>query len=150
MLKAAEKQTQLLALPSQPILHSPMAISITAGITTAQVAACKVFLDDRPLTVARDRIRLSIGILTAHAEIWPLARKTLREVKLIARQTLSAPQTNQPQHSGPSEIETPQDEFYWNIDPAPQMDIFNGLEIPNVPLDWPGGPDPAYPSNAKP
>jgi hypothetical protein len=78
-------------------------------------------LDDRPLAVARDRIRLSIGILAAHAEIWLLARKTLCEVKLITRQTLSAPQTNRPQRPSPSEIETLQDEFYWNIDPAPQM-----------------------------
>lgn len=121
--KATENQTELLALPSQPILHSPMATSITAGITTAQVAACKVFLDGRPLAVARDHIHLSTGILTAYAEIRPLARKMLREVKLIARPTLSAPQTNQPQYPGPPEIETPQDEFYWKIDPAPHMDI---------------------------
>lgn len=62
--------------------------------------------------MAKGHTRLSIGILTAHAEIWPLARKTLREVKPIARQTLSASQTTQPQHPGPPEIETPQDEFY--------------------------------------
>lgn len=146
-LKATEKLTQLLAVPSPPILHSPMAISVVAGITSAQVAACKVFLDDKPLAVARDRIRLSIGTLKAHAEIWPLSHKTLREVRVIARETLSTPQVNQPQHVNPSEIETLHDEFSRSIDPAPQIDIFNALEIPSPSMDWPGVSDLSNPSD---
>ncbi|OCK84401.1 hypothetical protein K432DRAFT_414025 [Lepidopterella palustris CBS 459.81] len=143
VLKATERQTQLLAISTPFILHSLFTLSIIAGIATVQVLTCKYFLEDKALAVSRDRVRLSIGALKAFAEIWPLGKVVMRDVKMVARETLPAPQTHQSANLDPPEIEFPRDEFSLPIDPMPQLDIFNALVMPNWSTwDWNGPLDP--------
>lgn len=45
-------------------------------------------LRDQALKLARERIRLNMGVLKALGEHWPLGKRTYREVGVIAREIL--------------------------------------------------------------
>ena len=59
-----------------------------ANTTIAHLSACKHILRDQALKLAREKIRLNMGVLKALGDIWPLAERTYREVGVIAREIL--------------------------------------------------------------
>jgi len=134
-LKAADMQTKILAIPCTVERHHLFTMCIVASIATAQVSACNVLLEDHALSIARDRVRLSIGFLNAMGSHWPLAKKMAREVRFIARRTLARPQSNLTAEADPSAVvEIPRDDLIWPMgDPAAQIDIYSGIVLP---INW--------------
>jgi hypothetical protein len=80
--------TNLLTLPTKILLHTPFTICIVATITIAHLAACKFILYGNELQIARERIRVAMGVLETYAKVWPRAKKVVTEVKTIARELL--------------------------------------------------------------
>ncbi|KAF2641278.1 hypothetical protein P280DRAFT_398714 [Massarina eburnea CBS 473.64] len=133
-LKAIDIQTKLLAIPCAIEKHSVFAMCIVAALAAPQISACNVFLDDHGLSIARDRVRLSIGFLNAMGTIWPLAQTMAKEVRFIARKTLvSLPSTVTQQQDAAGITEIRRDEVIWPIDPSAQIDVYAGLSLP---VDW--------------
>ncbi|PGH00557.1 hypothetical protein AJ80_09163 [Polytolypa hystricis UAMH7299] len=104
VLAASEEISKLLALPTPLVKQSQFIICMVALSTIAQLSACLCDLiptitsdssnnssttsssgSNSGSRAMKDRIRVNIGALKAHAKIWILGRKTLYEVKLIAR-----------------------------------------------------------------
>lgn len=137
-LKATEQSTKLLAIPCSMEQHNLFTLCIIASLTTAQVAACNILLEDRALSIARDRVRLGIGALNTLGNLWPLAKKMAKEVRHVARRSLVGPQSNISVEPDPAlEIEIPRDDLLWPISgPLTQVNIYNGLELPSLPVDW--------------
>ena len=134
-MKAVDMQTKLLAIPCAMERHCVFAGCVIASIAAAQVAACKV-VDEYALTIARDRLRLSIGALKSMGTVWPLMDKMAKEVRQIARESLFGPSSSVT--SGPSssdvEVEMARDDLIWPVpNPSTQIDIFSGFTIP---MDW--------------
>jgi hypothetical protein len=132
-LKVAEIQTKLLAIPCTIEKHSVFSMAISAQIATAQVSACNL-LEDHALSIARDRVRLSIGFLSAMGSIWPLGKAMAKDVRAVARSVLSVP-SGMPsvQQECADELEIPRDELIWPVDPSAHVDIYCGLVLP---MDW--------------
>ncbi|KAJ4348125.1 uncharacterized protein N0V89_009497 [Didymosphaeria variabile] len=129
-LKACDMQTKLLAIPGAVERHNIMIGCIVASIATAQVAACRL-LEDRALSIARDRVRLSIGYLNAMGTFWPTSATMAKEVRFVARSALTRlPNTIASQPDPTAESEIPRDELIWPIDPSAQIDIYAGMSIP--------------------
>ena len=59
-----------------------------AAVTVSHLSACKYILTGDALSVARERIRASIGTLEVLAEVWGQGKRILWEVKVIAREVL--------------------------------------------------------------
>jgi nicotinate-nucleotide pyrophosphorylase (carboxylating) len=152
ILRALEKQTQLLTLPSPLILHAPFTVCIVAGCATAHVATCALFPDDRRLEVGRDRLRLSIGAVRACADIWPLNRQMLADAQMVAKGTLS-PSTSLPRQPAREPLapmnfqytSSPEalDDFSFTIGPMSDVDIFSTLELSSMHQDWSALLDPS-------
>lgn len=133
-LKAVDLQTKLLAIPCVIEQHHVFSISIIASLATAQISACNNLLEDHASSIARDRIRLSIGFLKAMGTTWPLARKMTKEVRQVARRTLAGLPSTVTQEADPEvEIDIPRDEMIWPVDPSAQIDIFAGITLP---MNW--------------
>ena len=132
-LKVAEIQTKLLAIPCTIEKHSVFSMAISGQIATAQVAACNL-LEDHALSIARDRVRLSIGFLSAMGSIWPVGKAMAKDVRAVARSVLSVP-SNMPsvQQESADEIEIPRYELIWPVNPSEHVDIYSGLVLP---MDW--------------
>jgi hypothetical protein len=134
VLKAMEMHTKLLAIPCSIERHSVFAMCMSAQLATPQISACKNMLEDHALSIARDRIRLSIGFLNAMGSFWPLGKMMAKEVRHIARTQLSDNQSTLITNSGlMDEIELPRDDLIWPVDPSTQIDIYSGLMLP---IDW--------------
>ncbi|KAF2011666.1 nicotinate-nucleotide diphosphorylase [Aaosphaeria arxii CBS 175.79] len=144
-LKAAEMQTRLLAIPCAAERHNLFTLCITATLATAQISACNILLEDRAQSIARDRIRLSIGYLSQMGTFWPLAKKMAKEVRYVARATLSGNPhvTLPPEPDANDEIDIPRDELIWPINPSAQIDIYTGLTMP----EWSPGLTQMQPRN---
>ncbi|KAF2267636.1 hypothetical protein CC78DRAFT_63245 [Lojkania enalia] len=134
-LKAADLQTKLLAIPCNMEHHHVFTLCIVASMATAQVSACNILLEGHALSLARDRVRLSIGYLNAMGAFWPLGKKMAREVKNVARGTLSGAQKEHAINMDPdAEIEIPQDNLIWPVDTSSaHVDIYSGIVLP---MDW--------------
>ncbi|UPX19157.1 uncharacterized protein EKO05_0009428 [Ascochyta rabiei] len=133
-LKAVELQTKLLAIPCTIEKHNVFSMCICAQIGTAQISACNHLLEDHALLIARDRVKLSIGFLNAMGSIWSLGKAMAKDVRAVARSTLSAaPSTLAVQTDAAVEIELPRDELIWPIDPSAAIDIYSGIVLP---MDW--------------
>ncbi|KAJ4300685.1 hypothetical protein N0V90_002773 [Kalmusia sp. IMI 367209] len=129
-LKACDTETRLLAIPCAVERHNVFTICIVASVATAQVAACKM-LDDRALSIARDRVRLSIGFLNAMGAFWPTAKTMAKEVRFVARSALAGlPSTVTSQSDATAEVEIARDGIIWPIDPSAQIDIYAGITLP--------------------
>lgn len=129
-LKAVEMQTKLLAIPCAVEKHNVFTMCICAQLAAVQVSACNNLLEDKALSIARDRVRLSIGFLNAMGSIWPLGKKMAKEVRAIARSNLSSVQNTVATESGPAtEIDLLRDELIWPIDPSAQIDIYSGIVL---------------------
>lgn len=127
--------------------HNLFLMNITAQIATASISACNTLLEDYALSVARDRIRLSIGFLNAMGSVWKLGKEMAKEVRSVARSTLTGAQsTQQTVVPGPTdEIELPRDELIWPVDPLAQINIYSGLELPGT---WSDDADHTYRSSS--
>jgi hypothetical protein len=113
--------------------HNVFIMNITAQIATASISACNNLLEDHALSIARDRIRLSIGFLNAMGSVWKLGKDMAKEVRSVARSTLSGVQGPQAVEPGSTdEIELPRDELMWPIDPSAQIDIYAGIELSGI------------------
>lgn len=129
-LKACDMQTKLLAIPGPVERHSVLTGCIVASIATAQIAACKM-LDDHALSIARDRVRLSIGYLKAMGTYWQTSATMAKEVRFVARSALTGlPSISTIQPDPAAEMEIPRDGLLWPIDPSAQIDIYAGMTIP--------------------
>jgi nicotinate-nucleotide pyrophosphorylase (carboxylating) len=130
-LKAAELQTKLLAIPCQAEKHPLFTACIAAAIAVAEISACNVLLDGHALSIARDRIRLTIGFLRQMGTVWPLAKHMADEVKYVARSTLaSASVSRGPEPDPAAVIELPRDELIYPVHPYSQIDIYSGIVLP--------------------
>ena len=133
-LKAIEMQTKLLAIPCAIEKHNVFSMCICARIATAQISACNNLLEDHALSIARDRVKLSIGFLNAMGSIWVLAKAMAKDVRAVARSTLPVPSSTMTVESDPTaEIQLPRDELIWPVDPSAGIDIYSGLVLP---MDW--------------
>lgn len=139
VLKATEIQTRLLAIPCALEKHNVFVMCVTAQLAAVQIAACTFLLDGQALSIARDRVRLSIGVLKTMGAIWPLGKEMAREVQAIARSSLSSTSTTIQQPAcvdvdpPAAEVEIPRDDLICPVDPSAQIDIYAGLTMP---VDW--------------
>jgi hypothetical protein len=133
-LKAIDIQTRLLSIPCSLERHSLFSACMVACLAATQIAACNILLEDHALSIARDRVRLSIGYLKTLGTMWPLVKKMAKEVRYVARQTLSSlPSLTLQEADSSAELEMPRDDIIWPIDPSAQIDIFTGI---NLPVEW--------------
>lgn len=133
VIKALEMQTRLLAIPCAVEKHNVFVMCMAARLATAQISACNNLLDGHAQSIARDRIRLSIGFLKAMGSIWPLGKKMAKELQYVARSTLIGVQNTVAVDSGPrAEIELPRDDLVWPIHPSSTVDIYSGIVIPTT------------------
>lgn len=133
-LKAAELQTKLLAIPCTIEKHNVFSMCVCAQIAAAQISACNNLLEDHALSIARDRIKLSIGFLNAMGSMWALGKAMAKDVRAVARATLSVPsRTVAVEYDSSVEIEIPRDEVIWPVDPSARIDIYSGIVLP---MDW--------------
>jgi hypothetical protein len=133
-LKVMEMHTKLLAIPCAIEKHNVFAMCISAQLAVAQISACKALLEDHALSIARERVRLSIGFLNAMGSVWPLGKLMAKEVRHIARKHLSTNQSTVNTESDPTaEIDFPRDDLIWPVDPSAQIDIYSGLILP---VNW--------------
>jgi hypothetical protein len=134
VLRAIEMQTKLLAIPCTIERHNVITMCMSAQLAVAQISACKNLLEDRSLSIARDRVRLSIGFLDSMGAFWPLGKMMAKEVRHIARMHLSKDRNTVTMDSEDvADVEFPPDEFIWPVNPAAQVDIHSGLMLP---IDW--------------
>lgn len=131
-LKGLEIYTKLLAIPTLAEKHGLFTFSIAAQMAAAQIAACKHLLQDHALAIGRDRLKLSIGYLNTMGNFWPLAKKMAREVRGIARASLSDVVDTIPMNAA-AELEIPRDELTWTTGPSVQIDIYAGTVLP---INW--------------
>ncbi|KAF3005117.1 hypothetical protein E8E13_010196 [Curvularia kusanoi] len=133
-LKAAEIHTKLLAIPCTIEKHNVLCMAITVSIAKAQISACNNLLEDHALSIGRDRVKLSIGFLSAMGSIWASGKAMAKDVRTVARSTLKAPsETSSVEYDPSAEIEIPRDDLIWPIDPSADVDIYSGIVMP---LDW--------------
>jgi hypothetical protein len=132
-LKAAELQTKLLAIPCTIEKHNLFTMCICSHIATAQISACNNLLEDHALSIARDRVRLSIGFLSAMGSLWVLGKAMAKDVRAVARSALSVTSssvTAEPDTT--AEIEIPRDEIIWPVDPSAEIDIYSSIVSPTI------------------
>jgi hypothetical protein len=137
VLKATEIHTKLLAIPCALEKHNIFTMCIASQLAAVQTSVCIYLLDGHALSIARDRVRLSIGFLNTMGTIWPLGKKMAKEVRAIARSSLAGTCV---QHtagvdaeSAVAEIDFPRDDLVWPVDPSAQIDIYSGIVLP---IDW--------------
>lgn len=134
VLKAIQLNTKLLAIPGTIETHNVLTMGMCARLAITQISACTNLLEDHALSIARDRIRLSIGFLNAIGSIWPLGKFMAGEVRHIARLSLSRSQSIVAMEPGlMEEVDVPRDELIWPINPSAQIDIYSGLMLP---ISW--------------
>ncbi|KIM93884.1 hypothetical protein OIDMADRAFT_172967 [Oidiodendron maius Zn] len=90
-LESLESLLGMMTLPTPIMKHTPLIICALAMAIMGQISACRLVLEPKEVIEARERIRLGIGALRAFTEIWPLGRKTILEMKTIARELLNIP-----------------------------------------------------------
>ncbi|KAB8542093.1 hypothetical protein FH972_025556 [Carpinus fangiana] len=96
-LEAIEAVGRLLSVSSLHIRHSPIFICALALVTMSQVSACNNVLENgsQKYMAYREQIRLSLGVLRGHEQRWETAKRSVREVKRVARHLLSIPSSTQ-------------------------------------------------------
>jgi hypothetical protein len=100
----------------------------------AHLSACSFVLSDEALAIARSQIRASIGALQSWEDIWPLGKRTLREVKTIAREVLFS------QRSGDAATDSSPGEFFVDnttssIDPLAWASTLQDFGLVDMPWD---------------
>ena len=87
-LRATETLNSMLTLSSRLKAYSPFVICIVAVTTIAYLSGCRHILRGQALKVARQRIRLNMGVIKALGECWPLGKVIYKELGVIARDIL--------------------------------------------------------------
>lgn len=88
VLRSAEAQIRLLALPHRPFQHSPFVTCMISEGALALLSSCKYVLQNDELAVARNQIRMMIGCLRDLADLWPRTAKNVKEIQAVARNAL--------------------------------------------------------------
>lgn len=99
VLRSVEAQIRLLNLASasqssspssssSSHRHTPFTTCMVSEGTLALLSACKFLFKGRELQVARDQIRMTIGVLRGLGELWPRAGRNVQELRTIARHVL--------------------------------------------------------------
>ncbi|KAL4944127.1 hypothetical protein BDV06DRAFT_116930 [Aspergillus oleicola] len=88
VLRAIDEFNDLLTLPTRIKTHTPFIICMISNLVIAHLSACRFYYTGQELKMARERVRLSMGALKVLGEIWPMGRRTYREVGIIAREIL--------------------------------------------------------------
>lgn len=88
ILRAIESFNKLLTLSGSLKVHTPFIICMIANTTVAYLSACRHILDSIAVKLAREKIRMNMGLLKALGKHWPLAERTYQEVGIIAREIL--------------------------------------------------------------
>lgn len=88
ILRAIESFNRLLTLSGSLKVHTPFIICMIANTTVAYLSACKHIFDNISVKLAREKIRMNMGLLKALGKHWPLAERTYQEVGIIAREIL--------------------------------------------------------------
>jgi hypothetical protein len=70
-------------------MHTPLVICGLTLAILAQISACTFVLKGADYVAGRDHVRLGLGAVKEFSEVWPVGRKTMKEVKAIAREALS-------------------------------------------------------------
>ena len=89
ILEGANTAIDLFALPSPIVMHTPLVICGLTLSILAQISACTFVLKGADYVAGRDRVRLGLGAVKEFSEIWLVGHKTMKEVKVIAREVLS-------------------------------------------------------------
>jgi hypothetical protein len=92
-LEAIESTYKLFALPFPFIRHSPIVVCSLALTIMAQVSAYNHLAQkgNNDYMVQRDQVRLGLGVLRVHERYWGLAKRSMGEMKHIAKQMLLGP-----------------------------------------------------------
>ncbi|KAH1552758.1 hypothetical protein KXV36_009377 [Aspergillus fumigatus] len=88
VLRSAEAQIRLLALPVREFCHSPFTTCMVSEGTLALLSACKFLFKGKDLAIARDQIRMTIGCLKVLGEVWPRTARNVRELQTIGQYVL--------------------------------------------------------------
>jgi hypothetical protein len=88
ILISIAKLTELITLPISLPKLSPFTICMLATAIIAHLSACRYVLKAEELELARERIRVNIGTLETFSEVWPRAAKTVKEIRIIAKDVL--------------------------------------------------------------
>lgn len=94
VLHAIEGFTHILTLPTKSSRLTPFTICMVGSVAIANLSACRYILTEKRLSLARERLRVSLGVLKSLEEIWPLGRTLLRELRAVARDMLNLGNTN--------------------------------------------------------
>jgi hypothetical protein len=92
----------MLALPPQPLQHTPFTICMVNEAAIPLLSACKFLFTGQKLSVARSQLRLMIGCLKQLAKAWPRAERNMQELQAIARDVLM--QTPRAQNAIPNGV----------------------------------------------
>jgi len=90
-LEVIDANTNLFALPTPQLKHSPISSCALALAVMAHVSACNHVLraGSTAYKSSRDKVRLGLGALKTNMECWGMARRSVREVVGVARELLS-------------------------------------------------------------
>jgi Fungal specific transcription factor domain len=137
ILHAIEKLTDLLTLPTRFTRHTPFVICMIAVTTIAHLSACKYVLGGRDLKVARARVRTAMGALKAYEDIWPLGKRTYREVGIVAREILSLDQAGAQRapEKATNDMENALAAYNMTNAVPDSLDFVSGLEYPQFGLE---------------
>jgi hypothetical protein len=97
-IRAADTISKLLTLPTPLIRHTPFLTCVITMAAIVHLSACSFILYGDQGTLAKERIRLSIGALKTLDEVWPVAGQVLNQVKGVAREVFALQPTNATQH----------------------------------------------------
>ncbi len=85
-IEAVKASLGLFKLPSSLMKHSPLVICALALAIMAEVSAHNNVLNQEPACLeARERVRLGLGVLKTYDTTWQLGRRSMSEVKAVAR-----------------------------------------------------------------
>ncbi|KAI5459237.1 hypothetical protein BGZ63DRAFT_415868 [Mariannaea sp. PMI_226] len=99
VLRSAESQIRILALPARPFYHTPFVTCMVSEGTLAMLSACNFLLKGKELAVVRDQIRMTIGCLRSLGEIWSQTARIVQEIQTIARHVLRLKARSDTPHS---------------------------------------------------
>ena len=118
IIHALGEQFRILSLSNGFVQHSPFITCMLANSTIAQMSACLYFLKGEQLTLARERLRATMGILGEFARVWSLGGRTLRELKYIAQEAFRLPTVARSLTAHLTIESNPQDELQesWGLD----------------------------------
>lgn len=88
-IRAANAITNLLTVPSAPILHTPC---FTCALTVATTVQLPAMVQNRTIEGAafKDRIQLAINAMGSISEVWPMAIATKSQIASFARDILKS------------------------------------------------------------